>query len=401
MSRRPMIRPHLRRRRAEQPPKPARFKRVTTWIGITLATGLIGAAVTFGVDYLKKQQSEQSPLDVHISTSDERPSSYSVVVTGELSAGIRDAKDCDDLWKVAKAAGAITAGNFGPRVVLQGKATDGVTVIDMRAKITKRQPAADGALLECPPGGGAEPIELLFDLTGGDTGVAKGPEDENRFGKGFVINVAQKESVPLNITWSLPNDSIEWYIEADALVGGEKRTIIIDNSGKPFYSPGNRKAHEYREGHMRGVAYNDWGVDTTARREGDRLRVGTVSLPYVEGMDAYQPPEQGRWIRKDGRRIVTISQGDVPPAEPVNDHGRCVLGNEDRADATEVRTTVPQVSTRNGKQFTTVTTTYLCGTQRHSRTAMSVDDLVIFYQGNELNAQDASLAARLLNEAQL
>ena len=152
MSRRPLVRPHLRRRRPEKPAKPARFKHATTWIGITLATALIGAMVTFGVDYVKKRRSEQVPLDIHVSTAHERERSpfYSLIVTGELPATVHEAEDCEDLWQIGKAAGGIRAETMEARAVLHGKATDGVTVIDMRARITKREPAVDGALLQCP-----------------------------------------------------------------------------------------------------------------------------------------------------------------------------------------------------------------------------------------------------------
>jgi hypothetical protein len=80
---------------------------------------------------------------------------------------------------------------------------------------------------------------LLFELGTADSAPAMraGPSQGTgftvkQFADGFTINVAEKESVPLAFEATLPSDSIEWHVEADIVVGGDRRTVVIDNEGR-------------------------------------------------------------------------------------------------------------------------------------------------------------------------
>jgi hypothetical protein len=310
-----------------------RTKKVLLWVTTTVLASVLGALVTMNIDAIKNWLSEREPLEYHVAIA-KGPTSYDLIVAdpSRLPPDVGKVKECNQLRAIGLAAGGVQSNYTNHRVLLRGIAKDGVVISDMRAKITKRAPAVDGALLFCPSAGSMEPIGLTFDLTKSSSTPAQrfdpnSYKSVNQFADGFAISVAQNESVPLMVETTLPNDSIEWHIEADILAGGARRTIIIDNEGKDFFSPGRRLDNQYREGHGAGVLRSNWGVDKTARRvkgsDGlDTLQLGTVQVPYISGLDIYQPggeldsPENGdspyRWVRHDGRRVFSFNPPGVP-----------------------------------------------------------------------------------------
>ncbi|MGH4022964.1 MAG: hypothetical protein ACRDRV_00075 [Pseudonocardiaceae bacterium] len=308
--------------------------RVSIWVVSTALASVIGVLVTLNTDAIRELISEQRPLDTHVTVSPEYPQDgYSLVVgdPSRLPPNMAEVDDCERMWRIGLDAGGVPSSPSARRVLLQGVAKDGVTVLDMRAKITRRSPAADGALLECPSAGGADPVGLVFDLSESDSAPAQHINKDaeysgqlvNQFADGFVITVAEKESVPLMVETTLPADAIEWHIEVDVLVGGQRRTIVIDNEGKDFFSPGSRRPNQYIEGHRAGVDTTDWGVDERSRQVsgpdgGPALQFGPVLLPYVPGLDIYQRADTGlsdegasatpyRWVRRDGRTLLSFN----------------------------------------------------------------------------------------------
>lgn len=313
-------------------------KHAAVWAVVTATAAAISIVVSSNADRLKAWFSAMQPLRVHVAADAQAPSSYSLVVPDprRLSPQVRDARDCSTLWRLGVAAGGIQSGSSSSRVLVQGEVDDGVSIVDMRAKITRREPAIDGALLDCPSAGEVEPIRFQFDLSSSDSAQAQRFKEDSesrvaQFKEGYVISVAKNESVPLNILSILPRDAIYWHIEADALVAGERRTLTIDNEGKDFFSPGRRSDNQYRSGYGAGVREESWGVDGNAGRvrlpDGKiALRLGSAVFPDARAMDIYQPtlPElpEGRsspyrpsspyrWVRRDGRKLLEFNPDGV------------------------------------------------------------------------------------------
>jgi hypothetical protein len=307
---------------------------VLIWVTSTVLASALGAVVTLNVDAIKEWFSEREPLEYHV-TRGKGPGWYDLVVAdpSRLPPDVGKIKDCDPLRDIGLAAGGVQSEFSNHRVLLRGIAKDGVVITDMRAKITKRAPAADGALLFCPSAGSMEPIGLTFDLTKSDSAPAQrydpnSYENLNQFADGFAISVAENESVPLMVDTTLPKDAVEWHIEADVLVDGARRKIIIDNEGNDFYSPGRRLDNQYREGHGAGVLRSNWGIDKSAERvkkpDGEEaLRLGPVLIPYMPNLDIYQPGGEfespnnegdspHRWVRHDGRRLFNFNLPGTP-----------------------------------------------------------------------------------------
>jgi hypothetical protein len=316
-------------------------KRPLKWLLVTVVAAVIGGIVTFNTDLLKSAVSNQDPLDIHATRSEEVPKNGYSLVVGDpesLPANTDSVKDCAKLWSVGLEAGGIRSDRSAVRILLHGNSTEGVTITDMRAVAVKRAPSAGGVLLDCPSAGGLDPIGLTFDLSEVNTAQAQHIDDDNnpqnQFVNGYAIGIAEKEAVPLVVDIKPSSDAIWWHIEADAIVGGERQVITIDDEGKDFYSPGVGEWNSYAKGFRVGVAKEIWGLDDYARRTKDGngseiLKKGRVSIPWTPGIDIYQPAISSdpydvgvsdteadgsphRWVRYDGRRLIRFS----PPGSP-------------------------------------------------------------------------------------
>lgn len=172
-----------------------------------------------------------------------------------------------------------------------------------------------------------DPIGLSFNLYKADRARAERTDPTNpykrlpQFEQGFVINLKEHEPVSAQVRVQLPDDRITWHFEADIYTGGEKRTIVLDDNGRDFHSPGVRAYSDYDEGHFSGVVYADWGVDRAAIRVGDRLEYPGLRVPWVDGVDVHQPfPLDGQDSQDSG---VPLDQTGRSPARPVQSPGGC------------------------------------------------------------------------------
>jgi hypothetical protein len=188
--------------------------------------------------------------------------------------------------------------------------------------------------------GTIDPVGLSFDLNKADRVRAKRTDPTNpdkllpQFEQGFVINLKENEPVSTQVSVQLPDDRITWHFEADIYVGGEKRTIVLDDGGRDFYSPGVRSKSEpypYSEGHFNGVEHKSWGIDRAAKLSGNWLEYPGLRIPWMDGIDIYQPNlysaefsgyrwmvrDAGyRWIRIEGRQLVRFNPPGVAADEP-------------------------------------------------------------------------------------
>ena len=443
------------------------MRKVLLWVTTTVLASVLGVLVTMNIDAIRNWLSEREPLEYHVSIA-KGPTWYDLIVAdpSRLPTDVGKAKECAQLRAIGLAAGGVQSNFTNHRVLVRGIVKDGVVITDMRAKITKRTPAVDGALLFCPAAGSMEPIGLAFDLTKSDSAPAQRYDPNsyktvNQFADGFAISVAENESVPLMVDTTLPKDAVEWHIEADVLVGGVRQTIIIDNEGKDFYSPGRRQDNQYRQGHGAGVLRSNWGIDKAARHVtgpggADALQLGPVLVPYIPGLDIYQPGgeldsfENGesspyRWVRHDGRRIFSFNPAGVPAVNSLGEgaHNFLAVGDScyqsgpygdsypgDWSGAVRTSTVVSSEVRQHGKQqFEHWTIDYSCniddeshhrdgkfGTDDfwkcngvlcpeetiHLQATRKIGSEILFVSlSNEVAREDQALAERLLAEIQV
>jgi hypothetical protein len=165
-----------------------------------------------------------------------------------LDAALKDITDCGNLFDAAKRAGAIDVGAVWEALLLEGGTSRDLSIVDMRAKILKREPPLAGAQIHCESAGGQEAIGVLFlldeaqpvareigppldEVLGSGWGLNYGGP---YFGRGNTVRLEKGETQPFLLIGVSNSDYVEWVVEADVLIDGETQTITIDNEGEPF-----------------------------------------------------------------------------------------------------------------------------------------------------------------------
>lgn len=270
------------------------WKRLGLW---WLFGAICGTLVSTIVDVIVGQPitswlTGRDPLDIMVSTAlpTRAPRIWDVVVenTNQLpNLGPRPLSppgaDCEKLWEAGKQAHGVYPDFARYEVVLRGKATSGVSIANLRAIITERAPAANGALMSCnapPPAPSGPPpsnpswVDLsapttaagfYFDLGRSHSDEAVGINTDtsnhagsNQFSGGFRINVALNETVIIEVKTLLPRDAVHWRIQADADVDGKRKAIDITDGGSDFHSPGRLNDDKYKLIYRGGSDPGNW-----------------------------------------------------------------------------------------------------------------------------------------------
>lgn len=256
-----------------------------------------------------------------------------------LPGNISEIDDCPTLWSAGLAAGGTKVRSVTvPDPIVPVNET--VTIVAMRAKVTRHVPIPDGVLLGCwpPPGAAAygsdrEDVKVTFNfrsLNIANSGyVSAGQSD-----KIFPLLLTKSEAPRLFIETSPSVEDIDWHIEADVVIGGEVRTVIINDQGREFRSPGYRYHDDYQEGHSGideiwdlGPAL-DWGVDMSAKtgssQNGKVIMWQSFSLPFRPGLEIYIPRRADlnryRQVRYYGRELITFNPPGVEAQQISKSH---------------------------------------------------------------------------------
>lgn len=264
------------------------------WLFGAICGGLFSTIFDVNVgEHIKAWLTGRDPLDIIVSTAlpTRAPNIWKLVVedTNQLpNLGPRPlfppGADCEKLWEAGKQAHGVYPDFARYEVVLHGKATSGVSIANLRAIITERAPAANGALMSCkapapaPPGppshpfgtdvsGPATATGFYFDLGRSNSDEALGTNldtsnhagsDSNQFSGGFRINVALNETVIIEVKTLLPRDAVHWRIQADADVDGKRKAIDITDGGSDFHSPGQLDDDKYKLVYRGGSDPGNW-----------------------------------------------------------------------------------------------------------------------------------------------
>jgi hypothetical protein len=243
----------------------SRLRRYWRWIfGVVAAFGVLGAIGSQVVNWSVSTAGEKIRPDKTLLIGvreDPRGGSDGFHVAARSAAGLdaklRDARDCDTLMTKAKAAGAADVERLTARLTLEGGTRHDVSIVDMRARIRKREPTFGGASILCASAGAVGGIGILFDLddqhpvalklTDGDALTTAGPY----FAGGDIINLAKSETLGFEVVGTSTRNYVEWEIQADVIIDGKERTVTIDNHGQPFRVTGARNReggyHRYYE----------------------------------------------------------------------------------------------------------------------------------------------------------
>lgn len=157
-----------------------------------------------------------------------------------LEAQLPGVNGSDDLLDAAKDAGAVDIGVVREAVVLEGGTRRDISIVGMRARVLRREPALAGALIMSASAGAEEAIGIVFDLDDEDPIAREVPEDglmqdgAPYFGEGNIIRLAKGEIQPLALIGLSTWDYVEWEVEADCVIDGETKTFLINADGEAF-----------------------------------------------------------------------------------------------------------------------------------------------------------------------
>ncbi|MEJ2863219.1 hypothetical protein [Actinomycetospora flava] len=343
--------------------------------------------MTANAESIKEWISQSEPIEGGVADRQVLPENgFSLLVTdpARLSPGVAQMDACSDLWREGLRAGGIPVQPRTQVADLRSGSETGATIVGLRARVTQRLPAADGALLECPAAGPQEPTQFAFAI--GDNNVAEairpadgdaGAGDQAQFGNGFRLEFKKDEGQALALLVEPPRESIFWHYEADVTTDGRTiTTIVLNDNGRDFYSPGSRASNEYLEGHSAGVDVTDWGVERGSRVVGEpgnqRLMQGQLDVPFEPGMEYYRPrPDSTNagssssfWLRRDGRKLLSVNvPGSAPDVLPemYDLCGGSANGDDDRRGYTKSKVVSPPlVEQVAGQPVERTTVDYVC-----------------------------------------
>lgn len=236
---------------------PSGWRRYAKWAtGLLAALGILGAIGSNLVDAIWPDVAERvggdGPLRISVREDPQGGADGFQTATHSaagLEAKLARARDCDSLFDASKAAGAVDVDKSIHHLLLEGRTHRDVAIVDMRARILKREPRLRGARISCATSGGVKGIGVAFDL---DEPAPRArttrPGDRPGapyFGEGNVITLAKTELQPVRVVARASEDYVEWEIDARLIVDGEERKLRINDRGQPFRLTAARRLGDY------------------------------------------------------------------------------------------------------------------------------------------------------------
>jgi hypothetical protein len=157
-----------------------------------------------------------------------------------LDPALSGVNECGALFGAAKRMGAVDVSAVKEALVLEGGTSRDLSIVDMRARIVRREPALRGALISCQSAGAVGAIGVLFDLDESRPVARKITQPESLqfggpyFDHGNIFVLAKGEIQPFELVGVSKYDYVEWEVEADVIIDGKTQTITINDNGKPF-----------------------------------------------------------------------------------------------------------------------------------------------------------------------
>lgn len=178
-----------------------------------------------------------------------------------LDPELRRASSCESLLTAAKHVGAVDVNQSITDLLLEGHTYRDVAIVDMRARILKREPALAGARISCASAGAIDSIGVTFNLDESSP-LARTTDPHSSipgkpyFGRGNVVSLTKNELQPVQVVARVSDSYVEWDIDADATIDGKERKITINSHGRPFRITASRPVADYGR-HFEWVWYEN------------------------------------------------------------------------------------------------------------------------------------------------
>lgn len=245
---------------------PPWWKRYAKWVvGVLALFGVLGAVGGNLVNAIWPNVQEKvvggEPLNINV-REDPQGGGTGFATAARSDAGLKpklaEARGCDSLFDASKAAGAVDIDRSIHHLLIEGRTHRDVAIVDMRARILKREPPLRGARISCQSAGEIDAIGVMFDL---DESAPLAREllpdyrpGEPYFGSGKIIRLTKTEIQPVHVAARTKRSYVEWEIEARLILDGKERVVRINNRGEPFRLTGKRRLGDYAR-HFEWVWY--------------------------------------------------------------------------------------------------------------------------------------------------
>ncbi|PZG02020.1 hypothetical protein C1I99_04285 [Micromonospora deserti] len=154
---------------------------------------------------------------------------------------------CSEIVDWARHNGAVDRDVSRVRLVVQGVTDQGVLIDNLRAKVIRhtRTPEPAGVELRCGGAQGvATPRRVVIDLDAEEPAAAYAEEIAGRIPLfGFTLQKGETEIFDLTAT---TKGTVEWVLELDLVVGGERQTVEVTNRGASFMTTAWRSSRTYQ-----------------------------------------------------------------------------------------------------------------------------------------------------------
>lgn len=254
---RPLTSPRTDRSGRRPQSRPTRY--VKYGISVLATFGVLGAVGIRVVDSVYSDATEKirggGPLSIGVRL-DPHGGLDGFLAAARSAKGLdkqfRTVNSCQSLFEAARKAAAVAVGESTTHFILEGRTHRDVAIVDMRAKILKREPVLRGAAVSCESAGDVGAIGVVFNLDEPDPVARRVLTDEQRmkmleegnddpgdlggpyFARGNIVRLTKSEIQPVEVVARTTRNYIEWEIEADVIVDGDERTVVINNHGDPF-----------------------------------------------------------------------------------------------------------------------------------------------------------------------
>jgi hypothetical protein len=203
--------------------------------GALVGTTVLTAVVAWAVPKIADTAVEGDPVSVTVESDPTRVSAYGseeravALPEGPLRAP-NPGPTCGDLYAWARAIEGVDAGRTRLHLFTRGEAEGQVVLSGIRAVVDRRAAPTFGQQLFCSPEGELSNRTLTIDL---DTAEPK-IRYESADGRPFGFTLAAGEVEAFLVTAVTTTSSVWWHLEIDVVSGDERRTLRIDDSGRPF-----------------------------------------------------------------------------------------------------------------------------------------------------------------------
>jgi hypothetical protein len=145
--------------------------------------------------------------------------------------GTRPDNGCAGFWNWARDRGGVDADRTRLQLTVTNSGSNTALITGMRAKMISRRPVSQVVETTCPTQGEAEVYSVGMDL---DKPQPYGIYDRNGESRRLNFTVAAGELETFLVTADIKHGAAQWELVVDLVEDGDKRTIVVDDGGKPF-----------------------------------------------------------------------------------------------------------------------------------------------------------------------